>query len=93
MLGNVFKTENLRLGTKRMFKILKSQNHQIYIYTTSYRSIFKLRTTFLLSGLYPDKIINQKINSRILKKNNCSASKNPNLFDIDIHVDDSEGVR
>lgn len=32
-------------------------------------------------------------NEKELKKANCGSSKNPKLFGIDIHVDDSEGVR
>jgi len=52
-----------------------------------------LKRTFSSYGLYPTKIINEKINQKQLKKHNCTASKNPKLFGIDLHIDDSKGVK
>ncbi len=84
--------ESLRMGTKELFKELESQNHEIWIYTTSFRSVFKLSKTFRLHGLKPSKYINETINQKHLKRANCKSSKNPKLFGIDIHIDDSAGV-
>ncbi|MFT4668231.1 MAG: hypothetical protein ACI8YQ_001023 [Polaribacter sp.] len=91
--SRIFKTEKIRKGTIKLFQKIKEENHEIWIYTTSFRSQLKLRLTFFAYGLYPTKFINETLNRKALKKANCTASKNPNLFGIDIHVDDSEGVR
>lgn len=84
--------EPLRKGTKNLFNSLESRGHEIWIYTTSYRSIYKLWKTFKLQGLNPKKFINGKLNDKTLKENHYSCSKNPNLFGIDLHIDDSLGV-
>ena len=84
--------EKLRLGTIDLFNELWSQNHSIWIYTTSHRSKGKLMTNFWLHGLLIDGVINEDKNRKVLRAANCSASKNPKLFAIDIHVDDSRGV-
>jgi len=84
--------EPIRVGTHELFKFLVEQKHEIWIYTTSYRSIFHLKKTFLAHGLKPSKFINERINQKILKKHQCKSSKNPALFGIDLHIDDSLGV-
>ncbi len=93
LISRILKTEEIRKGTIELFQKLKAEKHEIWIYTTSFRSPLKMRTTFLAYGLYPTKFINEKQNRKALRKANCTASKNPNLFGIDLHVDDSEGVK
>lgn len=90
--SKLLNAESLRKGTPKLFKELERKGHDIYIYTTSFRSIFYLRRTFIAYGLSPKKIINEKLNRQQLSKENCTASKNPKLFGIDLHVDDSLGV-
>lgn len=92
LLSKVLMAESLRKGTPNLFHQLKGNGHDLWIYTTSFRSKFTLRKTFFSYGLYPSKIINQQINLSHLKRHNCSASKNPKLFGIDLHIDDSKGV-
>jgi|GEM_PF-187518 len=85
--------EKLRVGTKRLFNKLEEDKHEIWIYTTSFRPIWKLKLLFAKYGLYPKGFINQKINQATLKEYNSSSSKNPKLFNLDLHIDDSEGVK
>ncbi len=85
--------EKLRKGTTALFKTLEQQGHEIWIYTTSFRSSFQLKKTFWAYGLYPRRYINERINQRLLIRHGCRASKNPLLFGIDLHIDDSEGVK
>ncbi len=92
ILPRLLKAEPLRKGTIQLFKELESRGHEIWIYTTSFRSPNHLKRTFKSYGLHPTRIINEKINQKQLKKHNCTASKNPKLFGIDLHVDDSKGV-
>jgi len=91
--GKLFKAERLRKGTKMLFKMLEAQKHEIWIYTTSYRTKLSLAKTFYSHGLYPKRYINGELNTKYLTQYGCTSSKNPKLFGIDIHVDDSEGVR
>lgn len=89
---NLLIKEKLRVGTKKLFNKLEDDKHEIWIYTTSFRPIWKLKVLFAKYGLYPKGFINQKINQTTLKRNNSTSSKNPKLFDLDLHIDDSEGV-
>lgn len=91
-LSKILKAEPIRKGTIQLFKELESRGHEIWIYTTSFRSPNYLKRTFKSYGLHPKGIINEEINQKQLKKHNCTASKNPKLFGIDLHIDDSEGV-
>jgi hydroxymethylpyrimidine pyrophosphatase-like HAD family hydrolase len=92
-LHRITNSESIRVGTKTIFKELSSRNWEIWIYTTSFRSISTIRKIFWFNGLYPSRIINETINQKKLKSINCKASKNPNAYGIDIHVDDSLGVK
>ena len=85
--------ERIRSGTIQLFKELKSQGHLIYIYTTSYRSEKRIRILFHLYGIPVDRIINQQKHEVVIKKLGKSVSKFPPAFDIDVHVDDSLGVK
>lgn len=93
ILGKLLGLEPLRKGTKELFKLLKNEGHEIWIYTTSYRSKNKIKWIFGIHGLFPQRIINQTINAKLLKKFNCYSSKNPSLFGIDLHIDDAKGVK
>ena len=85
--------EKLRKGTIKLFKELKASDHEIYIYTTSHRSPFSLRKTFFTYGLKPNRFINGVENRKALSVANCSSSKNPHLFNIDLHIDDLPRVK
>ena len=89
----LFRSERLRKGTIHLFKELKKQNHDIWVYTTSYRNPLSIRTTFATYGLWPSKIINEEENQKVLRRHNCTPTKNPKLFGIDIHIDDSKGLQ
>ena len=92
-LQKIFKTEKLRLGTVELFKDLKSQGHQICIYTTSFRTPYKIWLTFFLHRLNLDGIINKTLHDKKIMNTGLSCSKYPPMFNIDIHIDDSEGVK
>ena len=92
LFSRLFKAEPIRKGTIELFKVLEERGHQIWIYTTSFRTKFNLNKTIKLYGLNPSNIINQNQNQKILLYHRCNASKNPGLFGIDVHIDDSKGV-
>lgn len=85
--------EKIRYGTVELFKELRSKGHSIYIYTTSFRPTLKIKLTFYLYGIPVDKVINQQLHDKELKEIKTRTSKYPPAFGIDIHVDDSPGLR
>lgn len=86
-------TEPLRAGTVSLFRALRSEGHQIYIYTSSFRSPAKIRLNFLMHGLRLDGVYNKPIHDQKLKNYRLPCSKYPPMFNIDLHIDDSEGVK
>lgn len=93
LLQRIFRTEKLRRGTIELAKALRGRGHKIYIYTTSYRSTYRIWWTFFSHGIKVDKIINQQIHSKVLGIQSKDYSKYPPAFSIDVHVDDSNGVQ
>lgn len=91
-LAKFFGIEEIRLGTTQLIDALKSQGHQINIYTTSYRSKRKIRLTLSYYGITVNRIITQKENRSVLKSRNINASKYPPAFGFDLHIDDLKGV-
>lgn len=87
--------EPLRLGTKFLIRHLQQSGHEIWIYTSSYRRPFLLKLWLRCYGIRVSDIINQTIHDRYTRfnKNENQPSKNPKLFGIDLHVDDSLGVQ
>jgi hypothetical protein len=87
--------EPLRLGTRFLFRHLLEDGHEVYIYTSSYRQPLFVKLWLRFYGIRVSKVINQLIYDRqvILKNDANRLSKNPKLFEIDLHVDDSEGVK
>lgn len=85
--------EKLRKGTLGLFKDLRAQGHEVCIYTTSLRSVFIIRLTFWLHGIYIKDIYNKTIHDRHIKGMSIYSSKYPPLFGIALHIDDSEGLR
>ena len=85
--------ERIRGGTIEFFKELRSRGHRIYIYTTSFRPELKTKLTFLFYGIPVDRVINQQCHDKELKENRSRFSKFPPAFGIDIHVDDSPGLK
>jgi len=85
-----FKYEPLRKGTNKLFSQCRNLNHEIWIYTTSFRNPIYIKRLFWLYGIRLDGIVNQKIHTQKVKQN---ISKYPPAFDIDILIDNSEGVK
>ena len=84
--------ERLRKGTVELFKWIREQNHEIWIYTNSYRGWRDLGSWFQDCGIPVDGVINQIVHEQ--KRNEqgrrSALEKNPEWFGIDLHFDDSE---
>lgn len=87
--------EPLRLGTVALMRELRRRGCGIWIYTTSSRTPAYIRRWLLLHGVRVDGVVNSQRHrdhaGRFLKAR--LPSKFPPAFGIDLHVDDSEGVR
>lgn len=81
--------EKLRLGTKEIFHFFEEENCELWIYTTSYRSVRYIKWLFLVHGIKLYGIVNQDIHKKNVSLN---ISKYPPAFNIDILIDDSKGV-
>jgi hypothetical protein len=83
------------MGTRSLTRELRRQGCSIWVYTSSGRAPSYIRRWLLLYGIRVDGVVNSALHSRALTAHGLlnSPSKFPPAFDIDLHVDDSEGVR
>ncbi len=87
--------EPLRRGTVELMQELTRQGHSIWIYTSSYRPPRQVKYWFRFYGIKVDAVINQELHEKVVGRGPLGryASKYPPAFDIDLHVDDLEGLR
>jgi hypothetical protein len=87
--------EPLRIGTRSLTRELRRQGCSIWIYTSSGRTPSYIRRWLLLYGIRVDGVVNSVRHNHALTMHGLSnsPSKFPPAFDIDLHVDDSEGVQ
>ena len=73
-----------------MFKWIRAQNHEIWIYTNSYRGRVSLKAWFEECGMPVDAVIDQIIHDqkRSEKDQRCTLEKKLEWFGIDLHFDD-----
>lgn len=85
----------LRFGTIALIKKLNELGCSIWIYTTSNRSPKYVRFWLMLYGIKVEGVVNSEIHQRMIEcgMSPKDASKYPPAFSIDLHVDDSEGVK
>jgi hypothetical protein len=87
--------EPLRTGTRRLTRELRRQGCSVWVYTSSGRTPSYIRRWLMLYGIHVDGIVNSVRHSHALNVHGFSnsPSKFPPAFGIDLHVDDSEGVK
>lgn len=88
----IWKDEPLRKGTKQLADELTTKGHEIWIYTTSYRHPRRVRRWLRQYGISVQRVINGKEHERRFGLRS-SPTKRPHVFGIDLHVDDSPGVK
>jgi len=86
--------EPLRRGTRSLIRDLRRQGCSIWIYTSSGRTPAYIRRWLMLYGIHVDGVVNSDRHQHVLAQRRLenAPSKYPPAFDIDLHVDDSEGV-
>lgn len=87
--------EPLRMGTRSLIRELRRQDCSIWVYTSSGRTPSYIRRWLALYGIRVDGVVNSVRHNSALTVHGFSnaPSKFPPAFAIDLHVDDSEGVR
>ena len=88
--ARLLSNEQLRYGIKELTDYCCQRNWEVWVYTTSYRSAWRIRRLFWLHGIRLDGVVNQQRHDREVK---ARCTKYPSSFGIDLLVDDSEGVR
>lgn len=83
-------SEQLRQGIKEVTDCCCQRGWEVWVYTTSYRSAWHIRKLFWLHGIRLDGVVNQQRHDREVQ---ARCTKHPPSFDIDLLIDDSEGVR
>ena len=87
--------EPLRLGTHALMTELRARGWEMWIYTTSYRRPAQVRRWLRFHGVAVADVINQDTHEAVLRDriDGYRPTKYPPAFGIDLHVDDSDGVR
>jgi hypothetical protein len=90
LLARILSNEQLRHGIKELTDSCRQRGWEVWVYTTSYRSAWRIRRLFWLHGIRLDGVVNQQRHDR---KVQARCTKHPPSFGIDLLIDDSEGVR
>lgn len=87
--------EPLRFGTRALTRELRRQGCSVWVYTSSGRTPSYIKRWLMLYGIRVDGVVNSVSHSQALAARGLvnAPSKLPSAFDIDLHVDDSEGVK
>ena len=85
----------LRRGTCALLDELRREGCSVWIYTSSGRTPLDVRLWLFLYGIRIDGVVNEARHRREVAGRGFLRlpSKYPPAFGIDLHVDDSEGVR
>lgn len=89
--NRIFK-ERVRLGTPKLINELQKQGYEVWVYTSSYRSIKYIKGLFHLYGISFDGIVNAQRHNKEVQGNRTEPmpQKMPTHYRISLHVDDEE---
>lgn len=87
--------EPLRHGTHSLITELRRKGCDIWVCTSSSRSPLLVRTWLAFYGVWISRVVTQETYAAYLKRfpDSNPPSKNPRAFGIELHIDDSEGVK
>lgn len=85
----------MRAGAIELFRELRRRRCTIDVYTTSFRSPAKVKWWMWFYGAKIERVVNGYEHARKMQEMNLEypPSKHPAAFGIDLHIDDSEGVK
>jgi len=87
-------SQRLRRGAAGLLADLAAAGHEIWVYTTSFRSAWAIRMLFFAYGIRLAGVVNQTDHDREAARSPRAhfPSKYPPAFGLDVLVDDNEGV-
>lgn len=87
--------EPLRQGTRALIVAMRQQGCDVWICISSSRSPVLLRIWFAFHGIWIAHVVTHETYKAYLKQfpDSHPPSKNPRAFGINLHIDDSEGVK
>lgn len=88
-LNKIFK-ERLRKGTIHLVHTLQENGLEVWVYTSSFRSEFYIRTLFFFYGIRFDSIVNGTRHLKEVQRDNrmLYPQKMPCRYRISLHIDD-----
>ena len=91
---NIIYQERLRAGTTGLMQRLRELGCEVWVYTTSFRSPFYIRSLFRHYGIQIDEIVNGARHEKEVQAEHTEPmpSKYPAHYRIDLHVDDDKSV-
>lgn len=86
--------ERLRAGTVGLMEKLRASGWEIWVYTTSFRSEFYIRSLFRHYGIRIDEVVNGARHEKEVQAEHKEPmpSKYPSHYQIDLHIDDDRSV-
>ncbi len=91
---NFFFKERLRYGTPYLINTLQKMGYEVWVYTSSFRSEFYIKTLFRCYGIKFDNIVNAQRHLKEVqgKRKQIMPQKVPNYYKIKLHVDDENVI-
>lgn len=86
--------ERLRKGTPELIHTLQKEGHEVWIYTSSYRSQTYLTALFRAYGIRFDEIVNAQRHAKEVQRDRKEMLplKLPNFYHIALHIDDEKSM-
>ena len=93
-LAGIFYKERLRKGTVELMHRLQSEGFEIWVYTSSYRSVQYITNLFRQYDIRFDGIVNAQRHEREVQREHRQRlpQKMPSYFRISLHIDDEENI-
>ena len=93
LLSRIF-PERLRKGTPELIHELQRLGYEVWVYTSSFRSVRYIRMLFRFYGVHFDGIINGHRHIREVQRHSriTLPQKMPGRYKISLHVDDEDVI-
>ncbi len=90
--ARLFGGERLRASAPELLRELSHAGHELWVYTTSFRSPLGVRALFLSHGVWLGGVVNQRDHDERMRSLGERWVKYPPAFNIDLLFDDSIAV-
>lgn len=86
--------ERIRLGAPKLIRELQNRGYEVWVYTSSYRTEWYIKSLFRCYGVKFNEIVNAQRHLKEVQKDKKETlpQKLPNRYRISLHIDDEEVV-